>query len=483
MRSEYSVAMPAAIDEALKEHLIRTDGQEDLTFALWTPSHGASRLTAMIRTVLLPAAAERSVHGNVSFATAYLERACAAAMQQGYGVAFLHSHPFPGWQGMSDDDIVAEQRMAPAVAALTGYPLVGLTVGSDGTWSARMWEHAGGRKYERKWCTTVRAVGEQLRVDFAESLLPRPSYRDLFRRTVNVWGDEGHARLARLRIGIVGLGSVGALVAETLARMGMQRFVLIDFDVVEPHNLDRLVTATAADVGRLKVEVAGRRLREVATAADVDIRAVEFSIVEESGYTAALDCDVLFSCVDRPRARYVLDHLAYGHLIPVIDGGIQVRFRRGRCSGADWQLQTAAPGRPCLECLGAYDPADVSTEAAGKLDDPSYMAGLPAQHRLKRNENVFPFSANLASLEVFHLVGLVTGAAGMTDFGIQRFRYIPGILEQLEAPQCEPHCDRGKQVGIGDRDFTVYGRDLAAEQARARHSGTGAKNWAPRECR
>src|SRR5256885_11651150 len=44
-------------------------------------------------------------------------------------------------------------------------------------------------------------------------------------------------------------------------------------------------------------------------------------------------------------------------------------------------------------------------------------------HRFKRNENVFPFSANLGSLEVLQLVALVTGAAGVTDFGIQRFRY------------------------------------------------------------
>ena len=464
--SEYSVAMAGPVDNALRSHLIRADGQEDLAFALWTPSEGAARRTALVHTLLRPGAGDRDVHGNASFHPQYVERACREALRERCGVAFVHSHPFPGWQGMSDDDIKAERKLAGAAEALTGLPLLGMTVGSDGTWSARVWEHAGARDYARRWCTSVRVAGERLRVDFADEVLGPPSYRDLFRRTATVWGREAHARLARLRVGIVGLGSVGAMVAETLARMGLQRFVLIDFDVVRPHNLDRLVTATERDVGRAKVDVAAKRIRAVATAAGVDVRPVQFSVVEEDGYRAALDCDALFSCVDRPRARYIVDHVAYAHLIPVIDGGIDVRFRSGRFSGVDWQLQTVGPGRPCLECLRRYDPGDVATEAEGKLDDPMYLRGLPAGHRFKRNENVFPFSANLASLEVMQFVALVTGAAGISDFGVQRFRYVPGVLEQQYAPSCAEACDRAALTGFGDRHFNLYGHDHAAELSR-----------------
>jgi len=476
MPREYGVAMADAIDSSLRSHLTRPDGDEDLAFALWSPSAGADRLTALINTVVLPQRGDREVHGNVSFNQQYFERVCRLALAEDLGIAFLHSHPYPGWQGMSWDDVVAERRIAGPAGALTGLPLVGLTIGSDGTWSARFWEHEAGRTYRRRWCAIVRVVGNRLRVAYADEVLPRPAFRDLFRRTVTVWGPEGHAELARLRIGLAGLGSVGALVAESLGRMGLTRFVLIDFDHVEPHNLDRLVTATDKDIGRLKVDVAKDRINAIATAEAVDVKAVPFSVLEEAGYRAALDCDVIFCCVDRPRARHVLNHMANGHLIPVIDGGIAVRFKHRRFSGVDWQVQTVAPGRPCLECLETYDQGDVSTEAAGMLDDPSYLKGLPFDHRLKRNENVFPFSANLASLEVLHLVALVTGAAGVTDFGVQRYRYLPGILEQLPPQQCKSHCDQHTLAGQGDRFFTLVGRDVAAERSRAGPTGNRSDN-------
>lgn len=468
MRKDWNVAMSCSVHAQLAKHLIREDGQEDLAFGLWNPSVGAERDTALLASVLLPNEGDREVHGNVSFMPRYLERACRCAMDQGSGVAFLHSHPFPGWQGMSHDDVEAERNMAGAVLALTGYPLVGLTIGNDEVWSARVWldEGAGRRRHTRQWCSVVRVSGAQFRVHFARELRPRPVYRDLFRRTLDMWGAENHARLARLRIGIVGLGSVGSLVAETLARMGFQDFVLIDFDAVEAHNLDRLVTATERDVGELKVDVARARIESVGTSQSIIVRAVPYSVAEESGYRAALDCDVIFSCVDRPRARHILNHFAFAHLIPVIDGGIIARFRSGAFRGADWQVQTVAPGRPCLECLATYDVADVSTEAAGKLDDPSYLNGLAADHRFKHNENVFPFSMNLASLEVLQLVALVTGAAGIHDFGVQRYRYVPGIVEQLTPASCKPGCDIGAQIGAGDKYFSLYGTDIAAERAR-----------------
>ncbi|HEX8360965.1 MAG TPA: ThiF family adenylyltransferase [Longimicrobium sp.] len=466
--AEYGVALAGAVNAAATSHLVREDGEEDLLFALWSPSRGTHRQTALVHTLVLPEDGERQRHGNVSFNPAYFERVCSEAARGGCGIAFLHSHPAPGWQGMSRDDVRAESRMAPAVLGSTDLPLVGMTVGEDGTWSARFWERTAPRTYDRRWCAAVRVVGDTLRADFADHLVRPPEWREEFKRTLTVWGLETHSTLARLSVGIVGLGSVGSVVAEALARMGVERFVLIDFDEVQRHNRDRLLGAGPRDLGRLKVAVAARQIRHASTAARVEVTQVPHAVTEEAGYRAAVDCDVLFSCVDRPWPRQVLNHLAYAHLIPVIDGGIQVRFRHGRFAGADWQLQTVRPGRPCLECLGAYSTGDAATEREGMLDDPSYLSGLPADHRFKRNENVFPFSANLAALEVLHFVALVNGERGI-EAGVQRFRTMPGILEPVDVSVCKEGCDAADLIGQGDRWFSLHGQlDHTASLARER---------------
>lgn len=466
--SEFSVAMRDLLDEELRGFLVRPDGQEDLTFCLWTPSQGDQRLTALLHTPVWPEEDEREVHGNVSFNSAYVERAARLAMENKCGLALLHSHPFPGWQSMSRDDVVAESKWAGLVESLTGLPFVGLTVGDDGVWSARFWRHAEKRFFEAQWCRNVRSIGQGLRAHFASRVAPPPAFSEMFKRTVVVWGKRNHATLARLRIGIVGLGSVGSLVTETLARMGMQFIVLIDFDEVQKHNLDRLVTATRKDLGRLKVDATEERMRESSTAAQIDIRKVPFSVVEEQGFRAALDCDVIFSCVDRPRARKILNHIAYAHLIPVIDGGIAVRFKNNEFNGVDWQVQTVGPSRPCLECIGQFTSDDASTEEAGLLDEPSYLQNLPKDHSFKRNENVFLFSANVASLEVMQMVEMCTGIGGIHNYGIQRYRSNIGTLDYDVEKKCGPNCGMPDLIAHGDHYFHLYGRDKGAELARLR---------------
>ena len=451
-----SAAMSTSLAGALHGPLVRDDGQEDLTFALWYPSEGMNRKTALLFRSIRPGPGDREIHGNVSFNPGYLQRALEEALRHRAGLAFLHSHPFPGWQHMSEDDVAAERRIARAGCALTGLPLIGMTTGNDGTWSARTWVAETDKPEPRmSWLPEVRVVGEALRVSRVPRS-PRPERKaETLIRTVAAWGDDAQIELERVRVGIVGIGSVGSMVAESVARIGMQKITLIDFDEVELKNLDRLVAATEPDVGRLKTEVTAERLRSVATAAAIDLRVVPERISHPDSYRAALDCDILFSCVDRPHPRHVLNFLAYSHLVPVIDGGILVRHRKGQFRGADWQVQTVAPGRACLRCLGAYDENAVSLDQAGLLDDPSYMAGLDAGSPLHRRENVFPFSANLASLEVFHMISMVTGIAGQSDLGVQRFRYYPGIMDQRVGLACQRGCEFDQFVATGDHHFSL----------------------------
>lgn len=470
-QEEFSVAIPATLNFTLKKHLLRADGQEDVAFALYKPSEGALRFTALIHEIILPEQGDRTVHGNVEIHPSYFRRACAIAAEKKSGVVLLHSHLTEGLQGMSFDDVKTETGYSSPALTITELPFIGLTIGTDGFWSARIWEFDNGW-FDRNMAINVRVVGKKLDVYHNNTLRPRPIFKEIYKRTITVWGEEHHAELARLRVGIVGLGSVGSMVAEALARMGIERFVLIDFDEVQEHNLDRLLGATVMDIGQYKSVISQRQILKSATSTHPQVRVILHGITEKDGYESALDCDVLFSCVDRPWPREVLNHIAYNHLIPVIDGGIKVRLEKetAKFEGADWQAVTVGPERACLHCIGQYKSADASTEKAGLLEDSSYLDGLPKDHSFKRNENIFPFSMNLASLEVLQFIEMVTeiGDSG-GYFGVQRYAYNQGYIRLNSSPQCQEGCFYKEWIALGDTIVPPpYGLDHSAKLARMR---------------
>lgn len=460
---EYSVAMTKKVHDELAEFLLREDLQEDLAFALYTPSQGETRFTALVTDLLFPQEDERELHGNVSFHQKYLERVYSEALVQEKGVVFLHSHLGPGWQGVSKDDIRADTRIALSAVTVTSLPLISMTLGTDRTWSARAWGNDDGTPRMR-WCTNVRVVGTQLKTDFADCVRPKPRPTTRQKRTVAVWGQEEQARMTRLTVGIVGLGSVGSQVCEQLARSGFTRLVLIDHDRVEVHNLDRLTGAFLENLDELKVDVAARNAKRSSTAGSVEVRSVPVKLTSTEGYQAALDCDVLFSCVDRPQPRRLLDHLAYAHLIPVIDGGVRVKHKDGAFSTVNWQVQTVGPERPCLECVRSYDPGEADMDAKGLLDDPTYLEGLGSHKDARAGENVYTFSNAVASMEMMHLFALVTG---QQNFGVQRFDFRAGVTESNWEAWLNLSCScKNHLVGTGDTVVDWLSHDLVLEAQR-----------------
>lgn len=446
---DLSIAMTGQMNGMLVGHLVKGPHQEDLCFALWKPSQGFCRYTAIIQKIIPPIVGERFLQNNVAFTPQYLERVLREA-GSGFGIAFLHSHLGPGWQDMSDDDIVAEQdRLASAVAGKTGLPLVGLTRGTDGSWSGRFWLRKGKNQYGGYWAKTVRVVGPDLTVTYHPKMLPPPKTTPSQVSTVSCWGEAKQSKLARVHVGIVGLGSVGSMVAEALSRMGLSRFTLIDHDLIEQRNLDRTLGASKMDEGIPKVNVAQRTIDFSHTAQDVSIDPHQGSLLHTEGLRKALDCDVLFSCVDRPAPRHMLNSIAYGHLIPVIDGGVLANVNSvGKLLHVDWRIHAVAPGRPCMMCVGNLDPGNVALDFDGKLDDPAYIKGLDqALNPVLARQNVFAFSMSVAAHEVLQFIGLVIGEKRVGGYGPQMYHAYPGEMEVLKIQQCNPGCGYNDLTG------------------------------------
>lgn len=477
----HSAALTAATRSELARHLLREDGQEDLCFAIWRPSTGAVRHTALIDRLVLPRDGERHVHGTASFESNYFRRAAREAADVAGGVALLHSHPSGrGWQGLSIPDEDTEQRHAKRAFAMTDRPFVGLTMAGDESLSARFWKRVDRGRYEQQECANVRVIGDDLAVTWHDALVPPPATTTRQIRTVSAWTEATQQNWSRLRIAIVGAGTVGTIVAEALARMGATNIMLIDHDTVEELNLDRLLHATRRDalLHRAKVETLARGLRRSATAEHFSVRTTDHSVVESDGLGAALDADLIFSCVDRPWPRQALNYVAYAHLIPVVDVGVRVgRTPRGNLRNAIWRAHVAAPGRQCLACLGQYEPGHVRLERDGRLDDPDYIARLPQDSPLRARQNVFAFALGAGSLAMNQFLSTTVAPGGIGNVGALLYQLKLGTLERTQG-SCSRHCPYQAAIARGeeaDADFRPTGRHAAAHDARARRRAAATK--------
>ena len=456
---KYEAVLTFESDTVSKEHLLQHYQndilQEDLCFALWHPSTGANRYSALVYQILLPEKGDRLLHGNASFESRYLSRVIDRALKAKAGIAFMHSHPGTGWQGMSDADIEAEHDVIAYPAWATGLPLLGLTIGRDGYWSARFWVR-NGERIVREWCTKVRIVGpKSYQLQFNDGLAPPQPRRNILRRTYDTWGSKAQSDISRLNVGIVGVGSVGCIVAEAMARIGVGEITLIDPDRVEEHNLDRLLYSTVKDIGKLKVDLVSKNIKHHSTSNRLKITTLPHSIHDWSAYRVALDCDIIFSCVDRPVARDVLNYIAKAHVIPVIDGGIEVeRDKDGTFHSAHWRAHIITPYHQCLRCNEQYNTSMVVMELDGSLDNPSYIKNLsPEEDNV--NQNVFPFSLSVSSMEVNLMLRYLLSKNWWPFIQQQDYQFVVADIRVIDR-ECHFHCLFKQRIAQGDKETPPY---------------------------
>ncbi len=308
-----------------------------------------------------------------------------------------------------------------------------------------------------RWCDKVRIVGPQsYRLYFNDNLRPAPKRRNVLKRTIDAWGRKAQNDISRLNVGIVGLGSGGSVVAEAVARIGVEQVVLIDHDRVEEHNLDRLLNATVKDIGKPKVDVAAKAIQCHSTAKRVQITALPMSIRDEVAYLAALDCDILFGCVDRPVPLEILNYAAHSHLIPVFSGAVEVQTnpQNNGLFSAHWRAHTVTPYHQCLRCNEQYNSSAVVKELDGSLDDLGYISNLPASER-PRNENVFPFGLSVAAMIVNSMIRYVVAPDWWSLVRQQEHQLMTGKTQVINR-ECRTNCEFRQRRAAGDAERPYY---------------------------
>lgn len=227
-----------------------------------------------------------------------------------------------------------------------------------------------------------------------------------YSRNEALFGPEGQARIGGTSVMIVGLGGLGSAVAQQLAYLGVQRFRLIDADIVSLSNLNRLIGAHQADADLAsKVAVAERMIRAIQPTADVTATQAAFGPA-----TASLaGVEVIIGCVDRDQARLRLVEACGRARTPYLD----LASDTGGVGASAWfgGRVVLNDGSACLSCLGLLNQDQMARDSmtADQAAVVRDQYGLEETAFEETGPAIVSVNTTVASIAVTEFMKLVTG--------------------------------------------------------------------------
>ena len=191
-----------------------------------------------------------------------------------------------------------------------------------------------------------------------------------------VGGPAGQLRLLQSKAAIIGLGGLGGLAAELLARMGVGTLVLVDGDSFSESNLNRQLISAEKNLGVSKVKAAAARLAEVNSAVEL----IPFPIfaTPQNLDSMLAGCQVVLDCLDSLATRFLLQDFCRKLEIPLVHGAIAQFYG---------QLTVVYPGDAGLEAVygppAAEKDGGIEKELGNPAATPALVASLQAQEALK----------------------------------------------------------------------------------------------------
>lgn len=138
--------------------------------------------------------------------------------------------------------------------------------------------------------------------------------------------------MCRERLHIIGCGAIGSTVAENLARFGLTKISLYDFDVVESHNIANQMF-TQEDIGKPKVVALAEYLKKINPEIEADIKLID------KGYTGQKLSGYVFLCVDNIDLRRQIAQSCVGNTFVKAMFDFRMRLTDAQHYAAAWSDQ------------------------------------------------------------------------------------------------------------------------------------------------
>lgn len=148
---------------------------------------------------------------------------------------------------------------------------------------------------------------------------------------------------------ILGAGGIGSHIAMECCRLGIKQVTLVDYDIVDPTNLNRQILYSLRNIGQLKVQAAEVALKIHALATSIVVKDLDIFQKWQETLTLIQSADYVVNSLDLPEVKRLLVASAcVGSGKPMAYAGTDVMH-----GAAGMILFQPAGGQPCYECLQA----------------------------------------------------------------------------------------------------------------------------------
>lgn len=138
-----------------------------------------------------------------------------------------------------------------------------------------------------------------------------------FSRSSLILGTEGMEKLSKSSVAVFGVGGVGSYAAEALARSGIGKIFLVDYDIIDISNINRQVHATSSTIGMFKVDAMKERLLEINPELEVIVFKEKYNI-ETKYILLSKEYDYIIDAIDMISSKLDLIVSAKMLGIPII---------------------------------------------------------------------------------------------------------------------------------------------------------------------
>lgn len=297
----------------------------------------------------------------------------------------VHTHPFATTEvAFSSTDDGDEERWSSFLASrFEGIHYASIVL-SQYSYLARIWKKPGQRKNAELAQIRTQTISEGIPC-WRDSIGSQASRvlsgnwnpPEMFSRSAPLLGLDVLRRLATDQcIAIVGAGGLGSIISEHLVHMGFHQLILIDPDVLEVSNLNRVVGASYSDAQARAPKVKSLAAHLSRINPQTDISALQVDIRSSEAEVAIAGANWLVVATDNHTSRQHAQRLSIQYYVPLLSVGVNITVSDGVVSDMSGEVITARVGdNLCLNCLRRINPMKIAAESHPDTDVRAALVG------------------------------------------------------------------------------------------------------------